>query len=209
MLSQLREQFERGSPTHRFRSGISGQEALAGYLFITPAVLVFLVFVAAPMIAAFAFSLYKWDVFRAATFLGLDNYVRLFNDKRFFVTFWNTIVYALIEVPLNLIVALVIAMLINRRIHPALRYFFRTTYFFPVIISFVAVSILWRYLLIGDPTFGLVKLLSGQIGHSGHPLDLQLALGAAYRCAGQCLENLWFQPDHLPGRATEHPANFL
>ena len=144
--------------------GIARQEALAGYLFIAPAFLVFVVFVAGPMLAAFGFSLYKWDVFRAATFLGLDNYHRLFNDKRFFITFWNTIVYTLLEVPLNLLVALAVAMLINRRLHPALRYFLRTTYFFPVIISFVAVSILWRYLLISDPTFGLINFYFAKLG---------------------------------------------
>jgi len=149
--------------------GIARQEALAGYLFIAPAFLVFVVFVAGPMLAAFGFSLYKWDVFRAATFLGLDNYHRLFNDKRFFITFWNTIVYTLLEVPLNLLVALAIAMLINRRLHPALRYFLRTTYFFPVIISFVAVSILWRYLLISDPTFGLINFYFAKLGISPVP----------------------------------------
>ncbi len=149
--------------------GIARQEALAGYLFIAPAFLVFVVFVAGPMIAAFGFSLFKWDVFRAATFLGLDNYSRLFNDKRFFITFWNTIVYMLLEVPLNLLVALAVAMLINRRLHPALRYFLRTTYFFPVIISFVAVSILWRYLLISDPTFGLINFYFAKLGISPVP----------------------------------------
>ncbi len=149
--------------------GIARQEALAGYLFIAPAFLVFVVFVAGPMLAAFGFSLYKWDVFRAATFLGLDNYNRLFNDKRFFITFWNTIVYTLLEVPLNLLVALAVAMLINRRLHPALRYFLRTTYFFPVIISFVAVSILWRYLLISDPTFGLINFYFAKLGISPVP----------------------------------------
>ena len=153
----------------QIRMGIARQEALAGYLFIAPAFLVFVVFVAGPMIAAFAFSLYKWDVFRAATFLGLDNYNRLFNDKRFFITFWNTVVYTLLEVPLNLLVALAIAMLINRRLHPALRYFLRTTYFFPVIISFVAVSILWRYLLISDPTFGLINFYLAKVGISKVP----------------------------------------
>ena len=121
------------------------------------------------MIAAFGFSLFKWDVFRAATFLGLDNYNRLLNDKRFFITFWNTIVYTLLEVPLNLLVALAVAMLINRRLHPALRYFLRTTYFFPVIISFVAVSILWRYLLISDPTFGLINFYFAKLGISPVP----------------------------------------
>ena len=153
----------------QIRMGIARQEALAGYLFIAPALLVFVVFVAGPMVAAFAFSLYKWDVFRAATFLGLDNYNRLFNDKRFFITFWNTVVYTLLEVPLNLLVALAIAMLINRRLHPALRYFLRTTYFFPVIISFVAVSILWRYLLISDPTFGLINFYLAKVGISKVP----------------------------------------
>ncbi|MCY3992201.1 MAG: sugar ABC transporter permease [Caldilineaceae bacterium] len=153
----------------RIKMGIARQEALAGYLFIAPAFLVFVVFVAGPMLAAFGFSLYKWDVFRAATFLGLDNYHRLFNDKRFFITFWNTIVYTLLEVPLNLLVALAIAMLINRRLHPALRYFLRTTYFFPVIISFVAVSILWRYLLISDPTFGLINFYFAKLGISPVP----------------------------------------
>ena len=156
--------FEKEIQLSRFRLGIAKQEALAGYLFVAPALLVFLVFVAGPMIAAFAFSLFKWDVFRAATFLGLENYSRLFNDKRFFTTFWNTIFYTLQEVPLNLLVALAIAMLINRKIHPALRYFLRTTYFFPVIISFVAVSILWRYLLISDPTFGLINHYLAKLG---------------------------------------------
>jgi len=134
-----------------------------------PAVIVFLIFVAGPMLAAFTFSLFKWDVFRAADYLGLENYRELLTDRRFFRTFWNTAIYTAWEVPLNLLVALTIALAINRRLHRALRYFLRTTYFFPVIVSFVAVSILWRYLLIGDPTFGLINYYLGKLGVEAIP----------------------------------------
>jgi multiple sugar transport system permease protein len=164
MISQIERHPEKAVRPSRFRLGIAGKEALAGYLFIAPAVVVFLIFVAGPMIAAFTFSLYKWDIFRAADFLGLGNYRDLFNDRRFYITFWNTVIYTITEVPLNLLVALLIALMINRNLHPALRYFYRTTYFFPVIISFVAVSILWRYLLINDPTFGLINYYLSQLG---------------------------------------------
>ena len=164
MSLQDREQPRRRALGSRFRLGVAGTEALAGYLFIAPAVLIFLTFTAGPMLAAFAFSLFKWDMFQAGQFLGLDNYRELFGDRRFFETFTNTIQYALMEVPLNLLVALVVAWLINRKLPPALRYFLRTTFFFPVIISFVAVSILWRYLLISDASFGPINYYLTRFG---------------------------------------------
>lgn len=169
MISEFNRETNRPISSSRLRLGLAGREALAGYLFILPAIIVFLVFVAAPMLAAFGFSLFQWDVFRAAKYLGLDNYRELFSDKRFFTTFWNTVVYTVLEVPLNLFVALAIALALNRRLPSVLRYFFRTTYFFPVIISFVAVSILWRYLLIGDPTFGLVNYYLSRLGIDAIP----------------------------------------
>jgi ABC-type sugar transport system permease subunit len=145
--------------------GISRQrrlEAVAGYLFISPALLLFIVFLAGPLIAAIFFSLQSWDLLSAPKFVGLANYRKLFTDPIFAKVIVNTLVFSAGSIVLHLGLGLGLALLVNRRISPALQYVARTAYFFPQLISWAAAALIWRYVL--DPDFGFVNYYLKQWG---------------------------------------------
>jgi multiple sugar transport system permease protein len=140
----------------RLRLRMSHKEALAFYLLISPWVIGFLVFQMGPMLASLGFSFAKYDVIRPAAWIGLDNYQEmLFDDPLFWQSLKVTGTYAFLAVPLGIVVSLFLAVLLNQRI-PALS-IFRTVFYLPSVISGVAVSLLWLWML--NPTFGLINYL--------------------------------------------------
>lgn len=138
------------------------KEILAAYLFLLPSLMGYAIFVAGPMVAAFVFSFFRWDIFTPPEFIGLDNFRSLFRDPRFFIVLKNTLVFVAAAVALLITIGLGIALMINRKIPSILRYFFRTTYFFPVIISLASVSIIWQFLLNTD--YGPINYYLGKLG---------------------------------------------
>jgi len=143
------------------------KEILAAYLFLLPSLMGYAIFVAGPMVAAFVFSFFRWDIFTPPEFIGLDNFTSLFRDPRFFIVLKNTLVFVAAAVALLITIGLGIALMINRKIPSILRYFFRTTYFFPVIISLASVSIIWQFLLNTD--YGPINYYLGKLGFDPVP----------------------------------------
>jgi len=143
------------------------KEILAAYLFLLPSLMGYAIFVAGPMVAAFVFSFFRWDIFTSPQFIGLDNFRSLFRDPRFFIVLKNTLVFVAAAVALLITIGLGIALMINRKIPSILRYFFRTTYFFPVIISLASVSIIWQFLLNTD--YGPINYYLGKLGFDPVP----------------------------------------
>lgn len=133
---------------------MSQREALAFYLLVAPWVVGFLVFQAGPILASLGFSLTRYDVIQPPRWVGLGNFQEmLFNDPLFWQALKVTAYYTLLAVPLGMVVALLLAVLLNQRV-PALP-FFRTIFYLPSVIAGVAVSLLWIWLL--NPTFGLIN----------------------------------------------------
>lgn len=122
------------------------REALAGYLFILPTFLGYTVFIVGPILAAIGISLTDFDLFEPAKFIGFENYVNLLVDTRLHKVYWNTIYFTVAAVTLNVGVGLLLAVLINRHMPSFLRYFFRTAYFFPVLVALAYSAIIWQYL---------------------------------------------------------------
>jgi multiple sugar transport system permease protein len=151
----------RASGTESQHRGRRRQEWL-GYLFISPAVVLFAVFIGGPFVFAIALSLFSWDLLTPAEFVGLDNFVTLFQDPVLFQAFGNTFIFAFASVVTHIVGGLLLALGVNRIASRAVSYFVRTAVFFPFIISWAAVSLLWQYLL--DPTFGLVNHYLDRIG---------------------------------------------
>lgn len=133
-----------------------------GYLFISPAVVLFAVFIGGPFVFAIALSLFSWDLLTPAEFVGLDNFVTLFQDPVLFQAFGNTFIFAFASVVTHIVGGLLLALGVNRIASRVVSYFVRTAVFFPFIISWAAVSLLWQYLL--DPTFGLVNHYLDRLG---------------------------------------------
>jgi multiple sugar transport system permease protein len=137
------------APTLRRRGWLakeSQREALAGYLFILPTFLGYTAFILGPILAVIGISLTKYDILTPASFIGLDNYVRLFTDPRLRTVYGNTIFFTVFAVTFNVGIGLVLAVLLNRHIPGPLKYLFRSAYFFPVLVALVYSSIVWTYL---------------------------------------------------------------
>ena len=134
------------------------------YLFILPWIIGFLVFTIGPLIFSLIMSFFDWPLTSTPEFVGFGNYIEMFTEDD---QFWKSLVislkYAAIFVPLNLIVALFLAMLITQPVKGVKIY--RTLYYIPTVISGVAVAILWGWLL--DSNYGVVNYLLSLIGIEG------------------------------------------
>ncbi len=135
------------------------REIIAAYLLLAPALLLFLIFIAGPLIGGFALSFFSWDMFTPAKFVGLANYRLLLTDVSAHAALWNTLVFTFWSLVLHISFGMLLALAVNRAISGALKYFLRTTYFFPLIMSWAAVALMWLYLL--DPNFGIVNYYLG------------------------------------------------
>jgi multiple sugar transport system permease protein len=132
-------------------------------IFLGPSLAGVLIFAIGPIIAAFGLSFTNWDLITPAKFVGLANFQRLLGDSEFWATLRHTIGFLLGYVPLVLLAGLAVAVLMNRSL-PG-RSIFRAMYFIPVVTSWVAVALVWKWLF--NPTFGLVNTLLGFIGIAG------------------------------------------
>ncbi|MFC2134706.1 carbohydrate ABC transporter permease [Bacteroidota bacterium] len=132
------------------------------YLLVSPYIIHFIVFVAFPVVFTIVLTFHKWNIIAPMEYTGLNNFIRLFNDKTFFKSLLNTLVFLVIHIPLQIIVALFLAEILNQKIK--LRGFFRAAFFLPVIVSGVVVTMLWEQLYGFDT--GLLNRLLTQIGLS-------------------------------------------
>ncbi len=116
------------------------------YLFLLPGFLIFGLFVIYPMLYSLRISFYDWNVIDAArsTFVGLDNYRTFVNDPIFQRAVLNTVSYAAITVPAQIVFALVAAILLDQPLRG--RTFFRVAYYLPVITSWVIVTLIFEFL---------------------------------------------------------------
>ncbi len=122
--------------------------------FLAPALIILGAFVAWPMISALGLSFTDASGFGDPNFIGLANYIRAFTDPQILRSIANTGLYALLFTPVAIIVALVLALIVNSPRLP-FRGFFRSTLFLPFIVSLAVAAFAWSYLL--DPQIGLVN----------------------------------------------------
>ncbi|MEJ6555501.1 sugar ABC transporter permease [Microbacterium esteraromaticum] len=142
-----RRWFRRGPKPARDR--YNKREAIAGYLFITPWIIGFLVFTAGAMIYSLYISFSNYNLAtNTARPVGIENYARLFDDPRVMVSLGNTLFYVVMAVPLEIIFALVLAMLLNRVGRGA--GIFRTLYYLPKMTPAVATAAVFFLLLNGN-----------------------------------------------------------
>ncbi len=131
-----------------------------GYWFVLPYVIFFGTFVAYPLMFSFILLFHRWNIVTPMEWVGLKNFERLLRDPLFFKSIWNTIVFLFIHIPLQIVVALGFAVLLNSRLK--FRGFFRAVYFMPVVVSGVVVTILWQQLYAYDS--GLLNRLLVMMG---------------------------------------------
>ena len=135
-------------------------DTLAGWGFISPAVVLIGLFGLVPVVWAFVLSFEQNDLIGPGKWVGLDNYRKLLHDPQFSNSVRNTIVYTLVFVPVCMVGALLVAAALNRRVRGIS--FYRLAVFIPVVTSTVATATMFSWLL--DPDFGLVNAALSKVG---------------------------------------------
>jgi multiple sugar transport system permease protein len=143
---------------------IGRSPATIAWLMLVPAGVLLITFLIIPIILTFilAFTNARLISPRPATFVGVDNFVRLFSDETFWHSLQNTVVFAIVIVPIQSAVALGLAVLVNKKMRGI--NFFRTVYFLPVVTSIVVVSMLWLFMYQPD---GLINSVLARFGIHG------------------------------------------
>src|SRR5215211_1070912 len=144
-------------------SGLRREETIAGYLFLLPNLIGFLIFSLVPIIATFGLTLTNWNLIGERTFVGLENYQKLIADDLFWQTARNTVTYTLGAVPIGVFIAFWLALLLNRKMRGVV--FFRTIFFLPYVTLTVAIAIVWAWIY--HPELGLVNYVLGLVGIDG------------------------------------------
>jgi len=140
------------------------RSSLTPYLFISPWIVGFLAFTLGPLVFSLVMSFFDWPVTRAPSFIGLENYIKMFTaDKQFYKSLWITFKFAAIFVPLNLAVALFLAMLLTQPVKGI--NFFRNVFYIPAVVSSVAVSIIWGWIF--NSEYGVLNYLLSLLGIEG------------------------------------------
>lgn len=132
-------------------------------LFLGPSLVGVVVFLAGPILASLGLSFAHWDLLTPATWAGLRNYRELVADPEFWAALRHTLTFLSGYIPLVMGVGLLVALALNGSL-PA-RNAFRAVYFLPVVMSWVAVALVWRWLL--NPYYGLLNNLLAAIGIQG------------------------------------------
>lgn len=142
---------------------VDKREAVVGYLFISPWIVGFLVFLLGPLLIALYVSMTDWDLLTSAEWIGGDNYAKLLQDKLFWKSLQVTCLYVVTAVPLGIAFGFAIALLLNQKVKWLSMW--RTIFYFPAILSGVAVSLMWMWVL--NPDFGVINLLLSYVGIEG------------------------------------------
>lgn len=145
------------------------RENLTGWAFALPFVVIFAIFMAGPIVASLLLSFTSFGLADlrnplGASFVGLDNFVKLIGDPRFISAILNTAYFVVVGVPLTLVVGLATALALNRGI-TRFRTLFRVGFYLPVVTSIVAIAVVWRFVL--NPDQGLVNALLQSAGIHG------------------------------------------
>lgn len=144
---------------------LSKRQLIYGYLFLLPNLAGFIILTFIPVIVSLVLSFTDWDGFSIPNFIGIKNYINMFKDETFRISFGNNIYYTVGSVPATIILGLVLAILMNNKV----KYIgiFRTIYFMPYITAAVAVSVVWG--AIYHPTMGPVNSFLRSMGISNLP----------------------------------------
>lgn len=151
------------------------------YTYLIPGLIIFGVLYLLPSIISFYYSFMLYDGFKIYGFAGFDNFKSIFMDTNNNISFKNTIIFSIVSVTFRMVIGLLLALLVNR--HHAVTNYLRATFFFPVILSSVAVGVAFTSIL--DPATGILNIFLRAVGldalAAGWLVDPKLVI---YSCAG-------------------------
>ncbi|MFE6409126.1 carbohydrate ABC transporter permease [Streptomyces sp. NPDC057837] len=135
---------------------------LLATLFLAPTIVGIVVFTVVPIAGSVVLSLFHWNVIDSPSYAGLSAYGEVLGDETVLVSFRNTLVFMVLAVALQLLVALTLALAVNGRMPVWLRSVFRSAFFFPLVLSAASISVVMKYLFNQD--FGVINWLLGFVG---------------------------------------------
>jgi len=214
-------------------------DTITGWLFSAPAVLLIGVFILLPFILAFYFSFTNERLLappgRETQWVGLDNYIRVFENPRFWTALGNNVAFSLVVVPLQTFFALFLAILVNQKLRGVV--VFRTIFFMPITVVMAATAVIWIVLLnpqglinaffeiitfgnfspdwLGDPTYALAGIIMVSIWASvGFQMVILLAAlqdvpESLYEAARLGGANNWQQFLHVTLPGIRNPLLFV
>jgi multiple sugar transport system permease protein len=136
-------------------------------LFLGPTVIGLTLFTLIPIIASIVLAFFRWDVISPPEFVGLDNFADIVTDPTVRISFVNTFAFVIVAVVVQLAVALTLAVVVQSKMPSWLRSFFRSAFFFPLVLSAASISLVMAYLFNQD--FGLVNRVLSVVGGGDIP----------------------------------------
>ena len=136
--------------------------AVLRWIFLAPTMIGIGIFVLLPIIGSLVLAFFRWDIITAPQFVGLRNFTDMATDSTVAISFLNTAIFVVFAVAAQLGVAMLLAVLVQSRMPSWLRVFFRSTFFFPLVLSAASVSILMRYLF--NESYGVINWALSLIG---------------------------------------------
>jgi len=144
-------------------SKLERSDTAAFFAFVSPWLLGFILLMLIPMIASVAISLTQWNLLRPPVFVGLQNFRTIFKDPLFYKSLKITLGYSAMAVPLNIVISVFLAMLLNNNIRGM--NLFRTVIYLPAVVSGVVVALAWLWMF--QPEFGILNHLLAKVGIQG------------------------------------------
>src|SRR5688572_19717208 len=131
---QSKQTAKPAGPGKAAASGRHSQRWLA-WVFLAPTIVGMGLFTLVPIVASVVLAFFRWDIISAPAFVGFDNFAQVVQDPTVRVSFLNTIVFVVVAVALQLGLALALAVMVQEKMPAWLRTFFRSAFFFPLILS--------------------------------------------------------------------------
>ncbi len=133
---------------------------IIGYVFILPTIVLFIYLTFIPFVYGIGMSFTKWDGFSDPVFVGVENYIRLFHDNKVFEALSHNVFYAIGTVTAKVILGFAFAFILSKKLRGVNT--FRSILFTPVVLSYVAIGTLWKWMF--NPGQGLINSVLGSIG---------------------------------------------
>lgn len=146
-----------------------------GVVFILPQLVSLICFGIIPIVIAFILSFYEWNGFTIPEFIGIENFITVLKDPDMWTAVRNTLVYTVIYVPCSIILALLLAVVLNK---VAGKLIYRAVFFLPQIVTSVGIAVVWSWIY--QPQFGILNMVLRFFGFEGREWlrDPSTAMGA-------------------------------
>ena len=115
-----------------------------GFYFVLPTLIIYGIFLIYPMLSAFHYSFYKWNMISESKYVGLKHYIRMFGDRRFWNSYLTTFHFTFISIFIIIILSFLLALLFQEKI--MLKNLFQSSIFVPVILTMVAIAVVWQFM---------------------------------------------------------------